>query len=287
MDVEVQVPATIANLGPGFDCLGVAVAVHLRLRISPSEKLEIEGKWKARSPADNLTYRAFNETFESAGKLAPPVRIETLEDYPSARGMGASASAIVAGLVAANHVGELKLADDHLAKLATRIEGHADNVLPALFGGLVLSAREGWLRFEPVDSLAPVILVAREKFKTEEARRVLPVEVPRADAVRNAASTAALVSIMTGRGSPEGLLVATEDRLHEPYRLPLMAETFELHHRLRSEGIAAALAGAGPSLVCIAERSRLDKVTELARSLTPDGWQVLTPEWDLAGAQVR
>ncbi|HEY8203027.1 MAG TPA: hypothetical protein VII47_16960, partial [Actinomycetota bacterium] len=279
----------------------------------------------------------------SFGQEPPPMRFETVEAYPSARGMGASASAIVAGLVLARAAGGLPLPDRDLAGLGVAIEGHADNVLPALFGGLVLAtgvqggsrppermdpvggdqaadslarrssaagrtgswvsksaasaarapsspagAPDGegvpWMRFEPPAAIAPVVLVARRGLRTSEARRVLPDVVPRADAVANASATGALVAILSGAAPPGGLLHATEDRLHEPYRLPLMPETRELHRHLRACGIATALSGAGPSLVCLAEAAGLDRTLAVVAGALPEGWQVLTPGWDLEGA---
>lgn len=287
MDIEVKVPATIANLGPGFDCLGVAVGAHLSLRFTESKETEIVGKGHLRKVADNYSHRAFVAAYAAAHIEAPEVRIETLDYYPSARGMGASASAIVAGLVAARMAGDLDLSDQDLASLAIRIEGHGDNVLPALFGGLVLNSHDGWMRFEPSSNLAPIIFVAREKFRTEAARRVLPVDVPREDAVANAASTAALVAILTDRGPVQGLMMAMEDRVHEPYRLPLMPETLELHQALRTQGLPTALSGAGPSLISIVDARSLDESAALAAKIVPSGWKVLTPGWDLSGAQVR
>lgn len=287
MDFEVRVPATVANLGPGFDCLGVAVGVHLRLRIVPSEDFEVTGVGKIRHGDENLTQRSYLAAFEETGAKAVPVRFEYLEVYPSGRGLGASASAIVAGLVAARYAGDLDFDDAELVGLASRIEGHSDNVLPALFGGLVLSAHHGWSRFEPSPAIAPLLLVARDSFKTSEARRVLPADVPRADAVLNAAAVAMLVSAVTGGESPASLMPATEDRLHEPYRLPLMPETLDLHRTLRAEGIATALAGAGPSLICLTPSDRRVEVEALARKIAPAGWEVMSPPWDLSGAEIR
>lgn len=287
MDVEVSVPATVANLGPGFDCLGAALGLHLRIRFGRSERTEIAGLRPHRPAPENLTHLGLVEAFKAAGTEAPPVRIETLETYPSGRGLGASASAIVAGVVAARLIGDLDLPDEELGRIAIRIEGHGDNVLPAFFGGIVLYAHGGWMRFEPSEEVEPIVLVAREKFRTEDARRVLPVDIPRQDAVANAAAAAALVAILSGRQAPEGLLLATEDRMHEPYRLPLMRETLEIHSALRSKGVATALAGAGPSLICLVERERRDEVARLASEICPEGWQIMNPGWDLAGAQVR
>lgn len=287
MDVEVRVPATVANMGPGFDCLGAAIGAHLRVRVSASEAPEVVGVGPPHPLPGNLTHRAFGAAFDAAGRETPPVRVEVLQTYPSARGMGASASAIVAGLVAARQVGDLELSDAELARLAIRTEGHADNVLPAMFGGVVLCAREGWMRIDPSAAISPLVCVAPKPFRTAEARRVLPAEVPRADAVGNAAAVAALVAVLTGVEPPEALMAATEDRLHEPYRLPLMPETQGLHASLRAKGVAAALAGAGPSIVCLVPAADIAESAAVARDLAPPGWDVLAPGWDTGGAQVR
>ena len=290
---EVRVPATSANLGPGFDCLGVALGMHLRIRVTPSKSVQISGVGPPRPPGRNLTFKAYQAAFRSLALDPPPMHFETVEAYPSARGMGASASAIVAGLAAARAVGGLPLSDRELGALAIAIEGHADNVLPALFGGLVLATGPSgddppWMRFEPTPAIAPLVLVARRGLRTSEARKVLPDVVSRSDAVANASATAALVAILSGRGAggAGALLAATEDRLHEPFRLPLMPETQRLHTELRHRGVATAMSGAGPSLVCLVETGRLAETRGLADRLLPGGWQVLAPGWDPEGARV-
>ncbi|MGH2689496.1 MAG: homoserine kinase, partial [Actinomycetota bacterium] len=183
---EVRVPATSANVGPGFDCLGLALGMHLHIRVTPSERVEITGVGPPRPPGRNLTFKAYQAAFRSLALDPPPMHFETVEAYPSARGMGASASAIVAGLAAARAVGGLPLSDRELGALAIAIEGHADNVLPALFGGLVLATGPSgdeppWMRFEPTPAIAPLVLVARRGLRTSEARKVLPDAVPRSD----------------------------------------------------------------------------------------------------------
>lgn len=289
--VDVTVPATVANLGPGFDCLGVAVATHLVVRLCPSERSCIVGDPGA-PVFDDLIYRSFLAAFEAAGQPVPGVAIEVVGAYPRSRGLGSSASAIVAGLVGARALGGLALADRDLGRLAIAIEGHPDNVLPALLGGLILTTSaapgdEAWVRFVPTPEVAPLVLVALDRFATTKARGVVPVSVSRPDAVANAAATAALVSVLAGLAPPEHLMAATVDRLHEPFRLPLMAETQALHAGLRAAGIAAALAGAGPSVICLVAAGALGKAVKVAKSLLADGWQALTPGWDLTGAQVR
>jgi len=287
MQCEVAVPATSANLGPGFDCLGVALGTYLNIRFSNAPNFLIAGRGRLHPIPGNLTYRSFVAAHELAGRTAPAVKIETLGRYPSARGMGASASAIVAGLVGARAFGKLDLADEALAKLAVEIEGHPDNVLPALLGGLVLSVGKRWIRLQPNPRIAPLILVAADGFKTKSARRVLPEQISRADAVANAAATAALVAIMCGSAGPEMLMEATADRLHEPYRLPLMPASKKVHEQLRAEGIPTTLSGAGPSLLCLVDNEAQQEVAGTVRGVLPEGWKVLTPGWDLRGARVQ
>ena len=287
MGVDVRVPATVANLGPGFDCLGVAVGVHLELSISLADKVEIVGGDPSIPVEDDLTLRAFVSAYAAVGQEAPPVRIEVLAAYPQGRGLGASAAAIVGGLVAARAAGDLDVADSELARLAIRIEGHADNVLPALFGGLVLASADGWIRFTPAPGVLPFVLVAPDRSVTAESRRTLPGEVPRADAVANAAATATLVAVLNGVEDPAALMMGTADRIHEPYRLPLLPETLDLHQGLRAKGVAAALSGAGPSVVCLSPSDAIEDAVAFARTLLPRGWEVIVPGWDVQGAQVR
>jgi len=287
MDIEVKVPATVANLGPGFDCLGVAVGLYLRLTVALAETTSITGGASKRQPSDSLVYTAFAQAHALVGVAVPSVKIEITDEYPSARGLGASASAIVAGAVSARAASDLDLSDEDLARLCTRIEGHSDNVLPALFGGLVLSTQDGWMRFEPTDRVTPVVIISSERFSTEKARSVLPADVPRSDAVANAAATASLVAVLAGWSPPDALLVATQDWLHEPYRLPLMPSTMDLHHLLRSNGVAAALSGAGPSIICLVPAEEAAGIEELARKFAPEGWRVASPGWDLVGATIK
>ena len=282
---EVSVPATVANLGPGFDCLGVALALELRIAFSLAQTSEISGKGRHRSVADSLIYKAFTAAFLRAGAEPPGVRIEVLENYPSARGLGASASAIVAGLVGARLLGDLPLDDEDLADLAVEIEGHPDNVLPALLGGLILSAQMDWIKFEPTADLSPLVLVSGKAFKTEVARRAVPDKVAVADAVANAGATAALVAILTGNADRRLLMTATEDRLHQPARLPLMPETYAIFLALREKAIAVALSGAGPSLICIVETENAARLAEQVGEMLPDGWGLLRPGWNTEGAR--
>lgn len=281
-----RVPATAANLGPGFDCLGAALGAYLTIGFSEARVPEIAGNGRIHPLPGNLTYRSFMSAFEAAGVDAPAVRIQTVESYPSGRGMGASASAIVAGLIGARCFGGLELSDEALGELAVKMEGHPDNVLPALMGGVVLSLAGGWLRLLPTPDLVPLVMVAKERFRTGAARKLVPQEVSRIDAVANAASTAALLSILSGGAGPELLMNATEDRIHQPYRLPLMPATQKAHFDLRRAGLATALSGAGPSLISLVPAAEQEAAEQVARRLLPQGWKVLAPGWDIQGAEV-
>lgn len=266
--------------------LGVALGSYLTIRFTEADKSVIAGRGRLHPIPGNLTYRSFMAAFEQTHVTAPQVRIETVGIYPSARGMGASASAIVAGLAGARALGGLELTDDDLAQLATDIEGHPDNVLPALFGGLVLSVGGSWINLQPAESISPIILVAKERFRTGAARKVVPTELSRDDAIANAAATAALVAVLTGTAGLDHLMAATEDRMHEPYRLPLMPASQQLHRALRVAGIATTMSGAGPSLISLVPTGELSNLAAKAREAAPEGWQVLTPGWDRNGATV-
>lgn len=289
--VAVRVPATTANLGPGFDCLGAALGLYLELGFSGSAEPETaadDPSFVAGPTGEDLTHRAFVGAFAAVGQPAPAVRVTVRRAYPAGRGLGASAAAIVGGLVGARAFGGLALGDDDLAGLAVRIEGHADNVLPALFGGVVLaSAALGWQRFTPSPGVCPLVLVAREAFATKQARAVLPEVVPRSDALANMAACTALLAALTGLQGTSRLLAATEDRLHEPYRLPLMAETEALRAGLRAAGVPAALSGAGPSVLVLVDASRAEEARAVAAELLPAGWGLVDPGWDLGGAQAE
>lgn len=282
----VSVPASSANLGPGFDCLGVALGVYLEVRFTPSHVSEITGRGRQRSVKDSLIFRSYQAAFRAAEAEPADVKIEVLQSYPSAKGMGASASAIVAGLVGARALGGLDLSTEALAELAVEIEGHADNVLPALLGGLVLTVGDGWSRLAPSEKVAPLVLVAASGYKTEEARKVVPRTIAVEDAVANTSAAAALVLILSGHSDPSGLMDATADRIHEPFRLPLMPESHDLHLSLRARGIATALSGAGPSLICLVPSEQIQDAAQTAQDLLPQGWALLRPGWDLRGARV-
>lgn len=296
--VTVRVPATIANLGPGFDALGVAVRIHLEVEIDPrrdSVEITLEGEGAGSLPVDesNLVLRAMSAFFEHVGRKPSGYAVTVRNPIPVGAGLGSSAAAIVGGLFAARSITGLNVPQTEMIDLASRLEGHADNVMPALLGGLVVCYRpeDGdefrYFRLDPSDRLVPVLAVPSQRLGTNEARRVLPADVSLSDAQFTASRAALLVAALsTGAGS-EVLADAMNDRLHEPHRLRLMPETAAVYDKLKSAGLPVALAGSGPSLLVVVPRPEAAMRAEQVRRTCRErkaGWQVFVSDWEPEGA---
>ena len=296
--VKVRVPATIANLGPGFDALGIAVGMHLEIDIEPrrdSVDLSVEGEGAETLPQDetNLVLRSMNAFFDHVGRRPPGFAVRIKNPIPLGAGLGSSAAAIVGGLFAARAVTGRTVPQIEMVQLATGIEGHPDNVLPALLGGLVVCyrGREDDLRYfriEPSERLVPILAVPREGFSTNEAREALPKSVAFVDAQFTTARAALLVAALsTGAGS-DVLSDAMNDRLHQPHRLKLMPESAAVHDELIAAGLPVALAGAGPSLLLVIPRpeaaTRAEQIRRICRARNA-GWRVFVSEWEPQGAR--
>jgi homoserine kinase len=258
--VTVRVPATSANLGPGFDALGLALARYddVQVLVTPGGlAIEVSGEGEDTSSAgeDHLIVRAMRAAFAAAGRQPPGLRLRCVNRIPHGRGLGSSAAAIVAGAAAANALltrsGAPGLTDDELYALAAGIEGHPDNVAACLAGGLTIAwLEEGGprlVRLFPLPEIAPVVCIAPGALTTAQARKALPETVTHADAAANAGRSALLVAALTA--DPTILLAATQDLLHQPYRAPVMPATADLVGRLRGAGIPAVVSGAGPSVL--------------------------------------
>jgi homoserine kinase len=294
--VTVRVPATIANLGPAFDALGIAVSLHNTVELTPhpDAHVEVHGEGEGRLPDDarNLVYRAASVVAAECGRPAA-FRIRCRNDIPLARGLGSSAAAIIGGLVAANVAFDRPLDGGVLLRLAVSMEGHPDNVAPALLGGAVVcgvSAGEViTARLTPAWRAAIIVAVPSFSISTEDARRRLPASVPFADAAANVARTAALVaSTLTGRTDLLGY--AMGDALHQPYRSPLVPGMEAVFRAARGAGAyGAALAGSGPSIVALAPPDRAGAVGEaMIRGFRDSGAsaRALTLRLDETGAAV-
>ncbi|WP_460460551.1 homoserine kinase, partial [Angustibacter peucedani] len=261
--VRVRVSATSANLGPGFDSLGLALGLHdeveVRLGGAPGARVQVvgEGAGEVGEGDEHLVVRAVRVGLAAAGHDADVV-LDLLcrNEIPHGRGLGSSAAAVVAGLVAARGLTGDVLDDDRLLALATDLEGHPDNAAAALLGGLTLAWTDAdgprAVRLEPHPDVAVLVLVPTSRLATHHARSVLPASVTHEDAAANSARAALLVHALTTR--PELLLPATEDRLHQRQRSAAMPETVGLVDRLRADGRAAVVSGAGPSVLVLGPR---------------------------------
>jgi homoserine kinase len=297
--VKVQVPATVANLGPGFDALGIAIRMYLEVEIEPrrdSIEITIEGEGAEHLPQDdtNLVIRSMNTFFDHVGRRPPGFAVKVRNPIPLGSGLGSSAAAVVGGLFAARAITGRTVPQTDMMQLATDLEGHADNVLPALLGGLVVCYRGEergdlkYFRIDPSDRLVPIVAVPSEGFPTAEARKALPTNVAFGDAQFTASRAALLVAAMiTGAGN-DVLADAMDDLLHEPHRLKLMPETAAVHTELRNAGLAVAMAGAGPSLLLVVPRpeaaTRAEQVRRICRARGA-GWRVFVSEWEPDGAK--
>jgi homoserine kinase len=262
--VRVRVPATSANLGPGFDALGLALDLYDDVDVEMagsglSIEVSGEGEETAGRGEEHLVVRTFRAAYASIGGVADGgLRIRCVNRIPHARGLGSSSAATIAGILAARalHPGGAAFTDEDVLALATRIEGHPDNVAPCLAGGLTIAWQiaEGprLARLDVSPRVRPVALVPDARLSTERARGLLPEMVPHADAAANSGRAALLIAALTA--APEFLLDATEDRLHQSYRAPAMPESLELVERLRGKGVAAVVSGAGPTVLALALR---------------------------------
>jgi homoserine kinase len=290
--VLVRVPATSANLGPGFDALGLALSLHdeVEVRVTRSGlRVEVfgEGAGSVARDESHLVVRAMAEAFDLLGGRPSGLEVACGNRIPHGRGLGSSAAAIVAGVVAARALaidGAARLDDTALLALATEIEGHPDNVAACLLGGLTVAWTETGgaraVRLEPASGLAAVAFVPAAPVSTAQVRRLLPDCVPHADAALTAGRSALLVAALTGR--PELLLPATEDRLHQNYRAQAMPDSAALVAALRADGVPAVVSGAGPSVLALVSTTDADRVAALA----PPGFAVRVLAPDLDGVRV-
>jgi len=325
--VRVRAPATSANLGPGFDALGLALTLHDEVDawIRPaglSIEISGEGADLAEAGEAHLVVRAMRAAFAVTGTQPPGIGLRCVNRIPHGRGLGSSAAAIVAGILAARALAGAEgqpgdgaesglamgaLPDDAVFRLATGLEGHPDNVAACLGGGLTIawavSGRPHMVRLEPLASICPVICIAPAPIRTEVARRLLPDLVPHKDAAANAGRSALLVAALTqlpaaaspGTGSPDeaGVLFdATRDWLHQDYRSAAMPETDALVRRLRGKGIPAVVSGAGPSVLALLSgrehpdyRHHLDILGSIVRE-TGIAWHVSSLNVERRGARV-
>ncbi|MBD2384016.1 homoserine kinase [Cylindrospermum sp. FACHB-282] len=291
--VTVTVPATTANLGPGFDCIGAALGLYNEFKFTRLDEggliIHVTGAEAERVQTDesNMLYQAFVRLYQYIEQTPPAVKIEIQMGVPLARGLGSSATAIVGGLVAANQLAGVPLSELQVMELAIAIEGHPDNVVPALIGGCRLAATSstGWEICDVPwhENIIPVVAIPDFELSTSEARRVLPTEYSRADAIFNTAHLGLLLrGLQTGKG--EWLSAALQDKLHQPYRQALIPG----YDAVNAAAVAAGaygmvISGAGPTLLALtnglqakavetamADAWKQEGITSIVRSLSLD-----------------
>jgi homoserine kinase len=296
--VEVVVPATSANLGPGFDSMGLALSLHDHLVAmvteDPGVLVTVEGEGGGALPADesHLVARAMRSAWEAMGITPPGFVLRCRNGIPQGRGLGSSAAAIVAGILLARGLvedGEQLLPDDEVLGLATRMEGHPDNVAAALLGGFTTA----WI--DSVDdthtsavtrathpAVVPMVLIPQQAMPTKEARMMLDDTVDRVDAVFNIGRAALLAHALSL--DPALLFPATEDRLHQDARARAYPQSHALVMALRGAGVPAVISGAGPTVLAFTVDDHERATTTAA---VPDGWRPLAIPVDVDGARVR
>ena len=289
--IVIRIPATTANLGPGFDCLGIALDIFNEVTVAQAHSLNItvqgEGAGQISLRQDNLVYRAIATVFTKLGKPVPELSLNCLNRIPLARGLGSSAAAVAGGLVAANEILGKLLSPDDLLQLGAGMEGHADNIAPALFGGCQLVYREeDRYNHVPVPlpaGLKAVLFIPDFAMSTAKARHILPPKVSRADAVFNIGRVSLLTLAFT-TGKLEYLKIATQDRLHQPARqsmFPAMEDIFKA--ALDAGALGVFLSGAGSTILAFTEGESLSgeigkAMQDAATKAGVNGWvQVARP----------
>jgi len=270
---SVRVPATSANLGPGFDSFGLALELYDDVVVRVAESglavdVAGEGADEVRRDKRNLVVRAVQATFDALGGQPRGLEIVCANRIPHGRGLGSSAAAIVAGVLAARELvlgGSERLPDDAMLRLAAQLEGHPDNVAACLLGGFTMAFDNvgviDAVRLDVHKSIAPVVFIPATVSSTAKARRMLPATVPHHDAAANAARAALLVQALTKR--PDLLFVATADALHQQYRAPAMPRSAALMAKLRDAGVPAVISGAGPTVLALATSATADDVADV------------------------
>jgi homoserine kinase len=272
--VIVQVPATTANIGPGFDCLGAALTFYNQFQFALSDHettITVSGKEadKINTDKSNLVYTSFLKFYENIGQTAPKVEIKIQLTVPPARGLGSSATAIIAGLMAANYFAQNPCTIQQIGYQAIAIEGHPDNVIPALLGNCILSVNspQGW-QFIPIpwhNQIIPIVAIPEFELSTKEARKVVPEQFPYNDVIFNISHFGLLIKGLE-TGNRDWLMSALQDKIHQPYRENLIKGFAQVKKAVISAGAyGMVISGAGPALLALADKSQVSTVSEVLK----------------------
>ena len=288
--VTIRVPATTANLGPGFDAFGCALSLYTDVTFEETDGgLEITGCDEAYTGPDNMAYTSYCAVLASLNEEVRGVKIHIDAHIPICRGLGSSAALLVAGAMGANVLRGNRLSTQGLLNITNAMEGHPDNLAPAFYGGLTASMVDNGLPVTVSFPLHPgwefLALVPDFNLPTTKARAVLPDQVPRGDAVYNI-SHGALVLKALELGDEKLLRTAMQDRLHQNYRKKLIQDYEQIEHLVRTTGAAFCLSGAGPTLLCITQDEKLEqKLAKKLDAVTEANWQMLPLHVEFQGAQ--
>lgn len=289
--VSIRVPATSANLGPGFDSFGCALSLYNTYTFEIIESgLEITGCPEEFCNEDNLSIVAYRKTVQAMGLPVESLRLHIQSDIPVCRGLGSSSAMLVAGALAANALHDSRFSLEYLLYLCTQIEGHPDNLAPAFFGGMTASlmrnGRPVTARFPLSESLRFIALIPDFQLSTEKARAILPKEIPFADAVYNVSHAALLLRALE-TADIEMISFALNDRLHQPYRKHLIDGYDEAERIARACGAASfCISGAGPTCLCIADNDAVSARLQETLPQSLPNWKVLPLRLDTHGAKL-
>lgn len=294
--VTAAIPATTANLGPGFDCMGLALDIHDIVTVEPgageSDEIVIHGVGADTLPRDrsHMVLGTMRDLFENQGWKIGPVRLTCTNRIPHGQGLGSSASAIVAGLFAGKEFAERAghdVSGVDLLQIGSDIDGHPDNVAPCLNGGLNVSwdddGRWGVAHLNPHPSIHAILAIPSAVLSTSVARGLIPEVVAHKDAVRNSARAALCIHAFTS--DPSLLLPATEDFLHQRYRASAYQESYDLVQRLRAEGVPAAISGAGPAVIMFTTEDASEPVARAIEAAAV-AFEIVDAGIDLVGARL-
>lgn len=294
--LTISVPATSANVGPGFDSAGLAVNRYLTLHVALAKKWSIEHN----SPnlpivpnyVDHLIYQIAKKTAEKHEQTLPACHVDVKSDIPLTRGLGSSAAAVLAGIELANQVCDLSLTAEQKLQYGTRIEGHADNVAPALFGGFILTANVkssemNYIKLPALD-LRVVLFIPNIELKTKASRTVLPTMFAHEEAARaNGIGNVMIASLLTGDYKQAGKMME-HDLLHEPYRAKLIPNFYEIRKNAKELGAyGTVISGAGPTVISFVPSENEGKIITEMKKYLPDDYEVIGEEIDNDGLQVH
>jgi len=289
--VTIRVPATTANLGPGFDAFGCALKLYTDVTFEETDAgLEITGCDEAFTGPDNLAYVSYCAVLASMSEEVRGVKIHIDSQIPICRGLGSSAALLVAGAMGANVLRGNRLSTQGLLNITNAMEGHPDNLAPAFYGGLTASMVDNGLPVSVSFPLHPdweiLALVPNFDLPTVQARAVLPTQIPRADAVYNIAHGALVLKALE-LGDEKLLRNAMQDRLHQPYRKDMIPDYEKIEALVRTTGAAFCLSGAGPTLLCITQDRKLgEKLSSKLDGITQANWQILPLHVEFQGAHI-